>query len=30
LVLSGYPHVNECDMFARYVLTQIQHGPLAI
>ena len=28
-ILSGYPHVNECDMFARYVLPQIQHGPLA-
>ena len=29
-ILSGYPHVNECDMFARYVLPQIQHGPLAL
>lgn len=27
-ILSGYPHVNECDMFARYVLPQIEHGPL--
>lgn len=27
-ILSGYPHVNECDMFARYVLPQLQHGPL--
>ncbi|MGX7953517.1 LLM class flavin-dependent oxidoreductase [Tsuneonella sp. HG249] len=27
-ILSGYPHMNECDMFARYVLPQIQHGPL--
>lgn len=29
-ILSGYPHVNECDMFARYVLPQIQHGPLVL
>lgn len=27
-ILSGYPHVNECDMFARYVLPHIEHGPL--
>ena len=29
-ILSGYPHVNECDMFARYVLPHIQHGPLTL
>lgn len=29
-ILSGYPHVNECDMFARYVLPQLQHGPLEL
>ena len=29
-ILSGYPHVNECDMFARYVLPQLQHGPLVL
>ena len=29
-ILSGYPHVQEADMFARYVLPHIQHGPLAI
>ena len=29
-ILSGYPHVNECDMFARYVLPQLQHGPLSL
>lgn len=29
-ILSGYPHVNECDMFARYVLPRIQHGPLTL
>ncbi|MBN8499978.1 MAG: LLM class flavin-dependent oxidoreductase [Sphingomonadales bacterium] len=29
-ILSGYPHANECDMFARYVLPQLQHGPLTI
>lgn len=27
-VLSGYPHVAECDLFARYVLTRLDHGPL--
>ncbi len=27
-ILSGYPHMQEADMFARYVLPQIQHGPL--
>jgi alkanesulfonate monooxygenase len=29
-ILSGYPHMNECDMFARYVLPQLEHGPLAL
>jgi alkanesulfonate monooxygenase len=29
-ILSGYPHVNECDMFARYVLPHIAHGPLEL
>jgi alkanesulfonate monooxygenase len=29
-ILSGYPHVQEADMFARYVLPHIQHGPLNI
>jgi alkanesulfonate monooxygenase len=29
-ILSGYPHVNECDMFARYVLPQMTHGPLML
>jgi alkanesulfonate monooxygenase len=27
-ILSGYPHAQECDLFARYVLPQIKHGPL--
>jgi len=27
-ILSGYPHLNEADMFARYVLPQIHHAPL--
>jgi alkanesulfonate monooxygenase len=27
-ILSGYPHINECDMFARYVLPHLEHGPL--
>jgi alkanesulfonate monooxygenase len=29
-ILSGYPHMNECDMFARYVLPRLEHGPLVI
>jgi len=28
-ILSGYPHAAECDLFARYVLPQLPHGPLA-
>jgi alkanesulfonate monooxygenase len=27
-ILSGYPHAAECDLFARYVLPQIDHGRL--
>jgi alkanesulfonate monooxygenase len=27
-ILSGYPHLNECDLFARYVLPHIDHGGL--
>ena len=27
-ILSGYPHAAECDLFARYVLPHIEHGPL--
>ncbi len=27
-ILSGYPHQAECDLFARYVLPHIDHGPL--
>ncbi len=27
-VLSGYPHLAECDLFARYVLPHIDHGRL--
>lgn len=29
-ILSGYPHVTECDLFARYVLPQLDHGPLDV
>ncbi len=29
-ILSGYPHLNECDLFAKYVLPQINHGPLSL
>ncbi len=27
-ILSGYPHRDECDLFAKYVLPQINHAPL--
>lgn len=27
-ILSGYTHRNECDLFARYVLPEIEHAPL--
>lgn len=27
-ILSGYPHLAECDLFARYVLPHIDHGRL--
>jgi len=27
-ILSGYPHAHECDLFARYVLPALHHGPL--
>ncbi len=27
-ILSGYPHAAEADLFARHVLTQLDHGPL--
>ena len=29
-ILSGYPHINECDMFARYVLPKLDHGRLVV
>lgn len=29
-VLSGYPHAQEADLFGRYVLPQLTHGPLAL
>lgn len=29
-ILSGYPHMGECDMFARYVLPQLDHGALTL
>jgi alkanesulfonate monooxygenase len=29
-ILSGYPHINECDMFARYVLPNLEHGRLVL
>ncbi len=27
-ILSGYPHLGECDLFARYVLPHLDHGRL--
>ncbi|MEM1230251.1 MAG: LLM class flavin-dependent oxidoreductase [Pseudomonadota bacterium] len=30
VILSGYPHARECDLFARYVLPQLEHAPLTI
>jgi len=27
-ILSGYPNVAECDLFARHVLRRLEHGPL--
>jgi len=29
-ILSGYPHAQEADLFARHVLPHLQHGPLNI
>jgi len=29
-ILSGYPHAQEADLFARHVLPHIAHGPLQI
>lgn len=29
-ILSGYPHATECDLFARYVLPRLEHGPLVM
>ena len=29
-ILSGYPHLKECDLFAKYVLPKINHGPLSL
>lgn len=28
VILSGYPHQAECDLFAKYVLPQLDHAPL--
>lgn len=27
-ILSGYPHIAECELFAEHVLGRIEHGPL--
>lgn len=29
-IFSGYPHAQECDLFSRYVLPELDHGPLEI
>ena len=28
-ILSGYPHKDECDLFAQYVLPQLDHAKLS-
>lgn len=29
-ILSGYPHLDECEAFARYVLPRLDHAPLTL
>ncbi len=29
-ILSGYPHLAECDLFARHVLPELPHAPLHV
>ncbi|HSZ52844.1 MAG TPA: LLM class flavin-dependent oxidoreductase [Caulobacteraceae bacterium] len=29
-ILSGYPHAAEADLFARHVLTRLEHAPLGV
>jgi alkanesulfonate monooxygenase len=29
-ILSGYPHLDECDLFGRYVLPRLNHGALQL
>jgi alkanesulfonate monooxygenase len=29
-ILSGYPHLEECDLFARYVLPRLDHKKLTL
>ncbi len=29
-ILSGYPHLDECDMFAKYVLPKLNHAPIHV
>ena len=29
-ILSGYPHIQECDMFTRHVLPRLDHGGLVL
>jgi alkanesulfonate monooxygenase len=29
-IFSGYPHLQESDLFARYVLPKLDHGPLRL
>lgn len=26
-ILSGYPHMDECDLFAKYVMPKLEHAP---
>jgi alkanesulfonate monooxygenase len=29
-ILSGYPHLQECELFAKHVLPRLPHAPLEI
>lgn len=29
-IFSGYPHIEECDLFAEHVLPHLNHGPLTV
>jgi alkanesulfonate monooxygenase len=29
-IFSGYPHLDECNLFAKYVLPNIEHATLVV